>query len=613
MNTKLNPVERAIIVVAAYSIAILAVVLLYLAWYRPAALIFGAFAVPLILGASFLRFSGGLLLGLGTALIGIPFLGFNHPGLIVGLVVTDLAVGGGIGWLNRRSAVRRERWRRAKTLQDGYEQEIFENSLNILHFIDKDGTVLKRNETSRGVIGYPTKRSLTLIEYVHPEDMDHMKTELVRLFERGELRDVKLRFIAQTRKVIPVELRATRISERAAIVEARDLRQQAELERRLMEAEARYRYLIEEAVDTLDSGIIITDRKRQVVWANEAIGRFFGIDRDRLIGIDAMRAFSRYVGVFDNAEDFGRTVQKAIESGERIDSYTCHVRPGMGREERVLAFRSIPIETERYTGGRIDHYIDITKLKRLENGLREKTQRLERSYEKLEEYSRVVSHDLKSPLHTLETFSGFLIEDYENKLDEEGRKYLHTLKNASMRMRELIDDLRDLSNIHLDSTSFERVPVARIVEEIKEDLEVDLQGVNLRIDPDLPPVMGSKIQVRQVFHNLIVNAVKFNDKALPVIHVGWVRDGRHRGMHTFFVQDNGIGIESRHHERIFGLFEKLNPREHYEGTGAGLAICKRIVEEHGGEIWVESEIGKGSTFYFTLPQAAVRNEVKIHA
>ncbi len=613
MNTKLNPVERAIIVVAAYSIAILAVVLLYLAWYRPAALIFGAFAVPLILGASFLRFSGGLLLGLGTALIGIPFLGFNHPGLIVGLVVTDLAIGGGIGWLNRRSAVRRERWRRAKTLQDGYEQEIFENSLNILHFIDKDGTVLKRNETSRGVIGYPTKRSLTLIEYVHPEDIDHMKTELVRLFERGELRDVKLRFIAQTRKVIPVELRATRISERAAIVEARDLRQQAELERRLMEAEARYRYLIEEAVDTLDSGIIITDRKRQVVWANEAIGRFFGIDRDRLIGIDAMRAFSRYVGVFDNAEDFGRTVQKAIESGERIDSYTCHVRPGMGREERVLAFRSIPIETERYTGGRIDHYIDITQLKRLENGLREKTQRLERSYEKLEEYSRVVSHDLKSPLHTLETFSGFLIEDYEDKLDEEGRKYLHTLKNASMRMRELIDDLRDLSNIHLDATSFERVPVARIVDEIKEDLEVDLQGVNLRIDPDLPPVMGSKIQVRQVFHNLIVNAVKFNDKALPVIHVGWVRDERHRGMHTFFVQDNGIGIEARHHERIFGLFEKLNPREHYEGTGAGLAICKRIVEEHGGEIWVESEIGKGSTFYFTLPKATVRNEVKIHA
>jgi len=612
LRTKLNPVERAIIVIAAYSIAILALILLYISWYRPAGLVFGVLAVPLVIGASFLRLSGGLLLGLGTALIGIPFIGVRNPSLIIGLIALDLLLGGGIGWLNRRVATRREQWRRAKSLQGGYEQEIFDNSLDILHFIDKEGTILKRNEASRSTLGYPTKRSLALAEYVHPEDIGHMKTELVRLFERGEVRDVKLRFISQTRNAIPVELRATRITERVSIMEARDLRQQAELERRLMEAEARYRYLIEEAVDTLDSGIIITDRRRQVVWANEAIGRFFGIDRDRLIGIDALRAFSRYVGVFENAEDFGKRVQQAIEKGERIDSYTCRVRPSIGREERVLVYRSIPIETERYKGGRIDHYIDITELKRLEDGLREKTKRLERSNEKLEEYSRVVSHDLKSPLHTVEAFTGFLLEDYEDKLDEEGKKYLHTLKNASMRMRELIDDLRDLSNIHLDATSFTRVNVARVVEEIVEDLEVDLRGVNLRIDPDLPPVMGSKIQVRQVFHNLIVNAVKFNDKALPLVHVGWVPDGRHRGMHTFFVKDNGIGIESRYHERIFGLFEKLNPREHYEGTGAGLAICKRIVEEHGGEIWVESEIGKGSTFYFTLPQA-VRNEVKVHA
>ncbi len=613
MSTKLNPVERAIIIVAAYSIATIAVALLYIAWYRPTALIFGAFAIPLIIGASFLRLTGGLLLGLGTGLICLPFIGFHNPGLIAGLFMADLLLGGGVGWFNHRTAARRERWRRAKNLQGGYEQEIFENSLNILHFIDKDGIIRKRNEVSRSTLGYPTKRSLTLAEYVHPEDVDRMKTELVRLFERGELRDVKLRFISQTRKVIPTELRATRITERVAIMEARDLRQQAELERRLMEAEARYRYLIEEAVDTLDSGIIITDRKRQVVWANEAIGRFFGIDRDRLIGIDALRAFSRYVGVFDNADDFGKKVEEAIEKGEKIDSYTCRVRPGMNREERVLVYRSIPIETERYTGGRIDHYIDITELKQLEEGLREKTKRLERSNAKLEEYSRVVSHDLKSPLHTVEAFTGFLLEDYGDKLDEEGKKYLSTLRNASMRMRELIDDLRDLSSIHLDASSLARVPVAHVLEEIKEDLGADLDGVNLQIDPDLPPVMGSKVQVRQVFHNLIVNAAKFNDKALPVIHVGWVRDTRHRGMHTFFVQDNGIGIESRYHERIFGLFEKLNPREHYEGTGAGLAICKRIVEEHGGEIWVESEIGKGSTFYFTLPQATVRNEVKIHA
>jgi light-regulated signal transduction histidine kinase (bacteriophytochrome) len=180
-------------------------------------------------------------------------------------------------------------------------------------------------------------------------------------------------------------------------------------------------------------------------------------------------------------------------------------------------------------------------------------------------------------------------------------------------MRQLIDDLRDLSSIHMDSHSFERVNILRILEEKKEDLEVFLRGVNLQIADDFPVVMGSKTRISQVFHNLIVNAVKFNDKALPTVRIGCVQEPKQNGMVTFFVKDNGIGIESRYHDTIFGLFEKLNPREHYEGTGAGLAICKRIVEEHGGEIWVESEVGKGSAFYFTIPQAATKSEVNSHA
>ena len=179
-------------------------------------------------------------------------------------------------------------------------------------------------------------------------------------------------------------------------------------------------------------------------------------------------------------------------------------------------------------------------------------------------------------------------------------------------MRQLINDLLCLSSIRMGSRSFERINVKRVLEEIKEDLRVRLRGVNLQID-DLPAVMGSKTRISELFSNLIVNAIKYNDKALPTIHIGWFKESKNNRMHTFFVQDNGIGIESRYQERIFGIFEKLNPREDYEGTGVGLAICKRIVEEHGGEIWVESEVGKGSTFYFSIPQAAARREVEINA
>jgi len=609
-------VEKAIIVVIAYGIAIFAVVLLYSSGYSPSGLIFPTLAVPLALGACSLKLRGGLLLGGATALIGILlllFFGVTQPTVLVALLATDLGLGGGIGLVNRKRDVRRNKWRRAKSVKGPYEEDVLENSLNMIHFTDKNGTALKRNEASRSTLGYPTKRSLQLSEYVHPNDTDQMKMELLRLFERGEIRDVALRFISEKRASIPVELKARRLTERLAVLEASDRRQEKELERRLMETEALYRNLIEDAVDTLDSGIIITDRKRQVVWANESIGRFFGVDRERLIGIDALRAFGRYVGAFEEAEDFRRTVEEAIEIGKRIDSCICRVRPSLDRAERVLEYRSIPIETDRYKGGRIDHYIDITKIKRLEEGLREKTLHLERSNEKLEEFSYVVSHDLKEPLRTVEVFSGFLLEDHVDRLDEEGVSYLHTLKETSARMRQLIDALVAFSSINVDSSSFERVDVRRVLEETKKDLEVLLRGVNLQVDGDLPAVLGSKTRIRELFSNLITNAIKYNDKALPTVRVGWHQQAARNGMNTFFVQDNGIGIESRYQERIFGIFEKLNPREDYEGTGVGLAICKRIVEEHEGEIWVESEVGRGSTFYFTIPKAAERREVEINA
>jgi len=615
VTSRLNPTERKIIGVVAYSIALLAITLLFIFLDDHSAIpVFVILAIPLTLVSFSLKLKGGLLLGVATALMGTPFLIMqdNHPLLVGGLFIMGIIVGGGIGLVNELREARHKRWRRSKNLEERYDEEIFENSLNIIHFIDKEGTVLKRNEASRSTLGYVTKRSLQLSEYVHPNDIDRMKAELLRLFERGEVRDVNLRFVSQEHNGISVELRATRATERIAVMEARDLRQQMELERRLNETEAIYRYLIEDAVDTLDSGIIITDKRKQVVWANKMIGQFFGVDRERLIGIENLRAFARYSNVFDDSEQMSQVVKEAIDNGSKIDSYTCRIRPSIDRDERVLEYRSIPIETERYKGGRIDHYIDITKIKQLEAGLLENADRLRRSYEKLEEFSHVVSHDLQTPLRTIQMFSGFLLDDYESKLDEEGVKYLHTLTETSARMRELINDLLALSSIHMNAASFERVNVQRVLEEVKEDLHARLHGVNLQIADDLPTVKGSRSRIYRLFSNLIVNAVKYNDKALPTLHVGWLKELRQDGMHTFYVKDNGIGIELRHQERIFGIFEKLNKKKDTEGTGAGLAICKRVVEEHKGKIWVESEVGKGSTFCFTIPREDARSEVEIN-
>jgi len=601
----LNPTERTIIVGVSFVVAAVVSVVLDQNNVPMLPVVATTFAVPLLLGAMPLKLRSALLLSAGIAAAGIALLALSRAASWEGLAllfVGYLGAGGAIGFANERRAHRRTKWRKPTSLKDHCDEEVFDPALNILHFIDRDGNVLQRNEASRTALGYLTKRAVQLGEYVHPDDVDAMKTELIRLFERGEIRGVKVRFISQDRKALPIELRGTKISERLAILEASDKSKEAGLERRLMETEARYRILIEKAIDTLDSGIVITDQRGEVLWANATIGRFFGIDRDRLIGIDARRARSRYVGAFEDAQSVARVMESAIENKERIESMTCRVRPTLGREERVLEYRSIPIEAEDHRSGRIDHFIDVTELKRLEENLREQTRNLELSYEKLEEFSSVVSHDLKEPLRTIETFSGFLLEDYAERLDEEGVEYLNTLRRTSSRMRLLINDLLSLARVHVDASSFERINTQRLLEEIREDLDARLRGVNLQVAEDLPPVKGNRVRIGELFSNLIVNAIKYNDKALPTVRVDWTEDGK-KDSATFFVQDNGIGIEARYQERIFGIFEKLNPREDSEGTGAGLAICKRIVEEHGGRIWVNSEVGKGSTFFFTIPRA----------
>jgi len=602
----LNPTERAIVVIISFVIAVVLSVTLNKAGVPALPLVAGTFLVPLAVAARALRLRAAVSFALALAVIEVVLLlvlGERSPGYLVALCAVNATIGTVFGVLNQRKQTRATRWKHASALAERHDKETFEPALNIYHFIDREGNVLRRNEASRTAIGHIARRSIQLSEYVHPEDTDRMKSELIRLFEHGEVRSIKLRFMSEERKAFPVELRATRITDRLAVLEARDRSREDDLERKMMETEARYRILIETAIDTLDSGIVITDQKQEVVWANATVGRFFGIERDRLIGVDAKRARSRYVGVFEDAQPFSDAAEKAADANARIDSMTCRVRPSLGRDERVLEYRSIPIETERGRGGRIDHFIDVTELKRLESNLREKTENLEKVNEKLEEFSHVVSHDLKEPLRTIETFSGFLLEDYHDKLDEEGVDYLNTLKRTSARMRQLINDLLSLASIHMDMASFERINTQKVLEEVQEDLEVRLQGVSLQVADDLPAVKGNKVRIRELFSNLIVNAIKYNDKALPTVHVGWQKDARNDGMVTFFVEDNGIGIEARYQERIFAIFEKLNPREDVEGTGAGLAICKRIVEEHGGKIWVNSEVGKGSTFLFTIPRA----------
>jgi PAS domain S-box-containing protein len=236
----------------------------------------------------------------------------------------------------------------------------------------------------------------------------------------------------------------------------------------------------------------------------------------------------------------------------------------------------------------------------LEQRVQERTLALQESNRELEDFTYVVSHDLKEPLRGIEGFSAFLAEDYGEQIGEEGRRYLDNVRESAIRMKRLIEELLELSRITRVRGERQPVEASALIADVISDLEYSIRekGVELRVQPGLPAVIAEPVRLREVFKNLISNAVKFSDESGGIVEVG-SQDAD--GAVQFFVRDNGIGIDEQYHERIFQIFQRLNRREDYEGTGAGLTICKKIVEAHGGRIWVESAAGEGSTFHFTIP------------
>ncbi|MGC9529060.1 MAG: sensor histidine kinase [Candidatus Bipolaricaulaceae bacterium] len=600
---------RARLVLAVFAYGLAVTLIFGLGLTSPGPDVFLALTLPLAVASLALGVWGAAAGSGASFLLALPTL-VGEPAVmwaVTGLLLLGTAlVCGGLDYLWRRRSRRQEVTRRVEAC---YGEEIFENSLNIVHVVDREGSIIRRNRASRELLGWPHKRALHLTEYIHPQDIGRLKAELEVLFGRGEVRGVELRYVSEGKRSVPVELQGRRVTGRIAVVEARDRSEVVALERRLAEEEARYRYLIEDGIDTLDLGVMLVDKRGQVLWANRAVEAFFGVRRDELAGIPAMRALSRFVHVFEDPGEFAEAVRDAYRSGAPIEGKILRVRPGPGRPERVLQYRSIPIETERYRGGRIDYYADITELKRLEEQLRQQKSRLEEVNAKLKDFNSAVSHDLRKPAMTALGYVQMILSRCNGELAPVVREDLEKVQGRLQRMDRLINDLLHFSTIHIDPSAFERVDLGRLVGETVEDLASVLNGVNLRVADGLPVAWGVPTRLAELFSNLIHNAVKFNDKALPVVEVGWKEAGKET--YLLYIRDNGPGVEADYVEKIFKIFERLDPSK--EGTGAGLAICRRIVEEHGGKIWVESEVGKGSTFYFTLPKVPVRKGVENHA
>lgn len=235
----------------------------------------------------------------------------------------------------------------------------------------------------------------------------------------------------------------------------------------------------------------------------------------------------------------------------------------------------------------------------LEDKVRQRTRELEIVNKELEAFSYSVSHDLRTPLRAISGYSMMLKDDYGSKLDVEGNRIMDAIVANTKMMGQLIDDLLTFSKMARLETVSERIDMTRLVERCLEDLSRE-QSNHIITVAALPPCSGDITMFRQVWFNLLANAIKYSSKKeKPQIEIGSTDDP---GFHVYYVKDNGVGFDMKYANKLFGVFQRLHRQDEFEGTGLGLALVKRIISKHGGDIWADASPNKGATFYFSVPK-----------
>jgi PAS domain S-box-containing protein len=360
-------------------------------------------------------------------------------------------------------------------------------------------------------------------------------------------------------------------------------------------AEEQFRLVVEGA----PIGMIMVNQVGRIMLVNAQIEKVFGYGRDELLG-QSMELLvpERFKTVHPGHRDrfFAAPIQRAMGTGRELyglrkDGSEFPLEIGLNPIEMadgVMVMASI---------------IDITERKRAEESSVQQTAELARSNSELEQFAYVASHDLQEPLRMVSSYCGLLARRYKGKLDNDADDFIHFAVDGATRMRHLIDDLMLYSRVGRRERPFVPINSTESLRAAIANLEIAIGEAHAVISCDpLPTVFGDHGQLTQVFQNLIGNALKFRGNQDAKIHISarCVSGGHNTSEWMFSVQDNGIGFEQQFNERVFVIFQRLHTRDEYSGNGMGLAITKKIIERHGGRIWVESKPAAGSTFFFTL-------------
>lgn len=361
------------------------------------------------------------------------------------------------------------------------------------------------------------------------------------------------------------------------------------VEEALRESEEKFRSFVEE----MNDGYCVIQGST-IVFANARIAEMFGYTQEEVIGKSILELLPSEI-ISELTEAHARR-----RRGEAVPPQYETVLTSKDGAARPVEFGARLVSYEGKPAASVV-IRDITERKNAEAKLQQTMQDLARSNAELEQFAYVASHDLQEPLRMVTSFVQLLARRLEGKLDADSSEYIAYVVDGASRMQMLINDLLAFSRVGTRGSPFEVTDCEAALHGALTNVQLTIEDhdVVLTHDP-LPTVMADGMQLVQLFQNLISNAIKFHGEERPRIHISAKQEGHEWGLS---VRDNGIGIDPEYHERIFLIFQRLHGRAEYAGTGIGLAMCKRIVERHGGRIWVQSELGKGSTFYFTIPVA----------
>ena len=474
--------------------------------------------------------------------------------------------------------------------------DFLDNAAVGLHWVDKNGRILWANASELALLGYTSE------EYVGHDiaefhaDQDVITDILNRLLCNETLQNYEARLRRKDGSIRHVLISSNVRWQGEEFVHTRCFTRDI-TDRKLTEAQLRRTSeMLQAIVHSSPLPIVAFTPDGVVTSWNPAAARVFGWTEEEVLGQPLP-----FVPP-DKVEEH-RAMRKSVLEGQGFESCEiCRMRKD-GSEIDLLLSTAPMHSSDGRINGIISIYVDITSRKQAADQLRLHAERLALSNAALEQYAYAASHDLQEPLRMVTTYTQLLARHFEGKLEGQAAEFMKVVLSSADRMRKLIADLLSYSRTIAETEHhFERFQTSEVIDQAVENYRLAIDETDATISySDLPTLRGIREQCIQLFQNLIGNAIKYRTPGIaPSIEIRAVAEG---DVWKFSVRDNGVGFSMQYAERIFGVFKRLHGPD-VPGTGIGLALCKRIVENHGGRLWADSQPGVGSTFYFTLPAQA---------